>query len=326
MMSRSSVTAMPEIWTKYPSSTKNAARGVEEARVDPGQIRGSASRYARRMLLLVDLDGTVWHGTIPVPGVAAVLAERASRGDTVAYVTNNAMYHREAYLPRLAAVGAPFAIELIITTARATALYLASLRPAVERVLALGTDGLLRELRDVGLDAIAAGEAAARFRSGADPVEASRYPQAVVVSLDRELDYDRLVVSMASIRAGAIFIATNRDPVYQTERGLQPGAGAVVAALETMTGIAPFSIGKPEPHLLEAAVQAAGQTPGDAVMIGDSLWADIPAARAAGVRSILLLTGVSTADHLAAVAPGERPTAVARDADELAAALDALGG
>ena len=73
-------------------------------------------------------------------------------------------------------------------------------------------------------------------------------------------------------------------------------------------------------------MEAAGQAPGDAVMIGDSLWADIPAARAAGVRSILLLTGVSTADHLEAVPRGERPTAVARDAAELAAALDALGG
>ena len=131
---------------------------------------------------------------------------------------------------------------------------------------------------------------------------------------------------MASIRAGAIFIATNRDAVYQTERGLQPGAGSVVASLVTMTALEPYSIGKPEPHLLEAAMHAAGQAPGDTVMIGDSLWADIPAARAAGVRSILLLTGVSTVDHLAAVPQGERPTAVARDAAELAAALDALDG
>jgi phosphoglycolate/pyridoxal phosphate phosphatase family enzyme len=285
-------------------------------------MRTPADRYDRRMLLLVDLDGTVWHGANPVPGVAAVLADRASRGDVVAYVTNNSMHHREAYLPRLAAVGAPAAIELIVTSARATALYLASLVPAVERVLALGSDGLVAELRDAGLRAVGAGQAAGRFRSGADPVEASGEPQAVVVGLDRSVDYERLVVTAACIRAGARFVATNRDPVFPSERGLQPGAGTLVAAIEATTGVTPVSIGKPEPHLLRAASKAAGVPLDDAVMIGDSLHTDIPAAHAAGVRSILLLTGVSTADHLAAVAVDERPTAVALDAAELAAALD----
>ena len=81
----------------------------------------------------------------------------------------------------------------------------------------------------------------------------------MVVGLDPQLTYLRLAAAADCIRAGARFIATNRDPVYPTERGLRPGAGSIVAALEATTGVTPVSIGKPEPYLLELA--AAGGRP-----------------------------------------------------------------
>jgi len=278
------------------------------------------------MLLLVDLDGTVWRGSTPVPGVPALLTARVARGDTVVYVTNNSMHHRAAYIPWLRAAGAPAAVEIIVTSARATALHVAGLSPRIERVLAVGSDGLVAELREVGLRVTAAGEAAPRYRARVDAMEASGDPQVVVAGLDRAIDYDRLAVAVACIRAGAVFVASNRDPVFPTERGLEPGAGSIVAALETASGVVPFSIGKPQPHLLQEAARAAGLPLADAVVIGDSLHTDIPAAHAAGVRSILVLTGVARREHLAALDAAARPTAVAADADELARALDAIGG
>ena len=88
----------------------------------------------------------------------------------------------------------------------------------------------------------------------------------------------------------------------------------------------PVSIGKPEPHLLEAAAHAVGREPGEAVMIGDSLLTDIKAAKAVGARSVLMLTGVSTREQVDALPKDERPDAIAADAAELAAALERLSG
>jgi ribonucleotide monophosphatase NagD (HAD superfamily) len=128
------------------------------------------------------------------------------------------------------------------------------------------------------------------------------------------------------VRAGARFIATNRDPVYPTERGLRPGAGAVAAALEATTGVTPLSIGKPEPHLLELAAEAVGRHASEAVMIGDGIGTDLAAARAVGARCVLMLTGVATREQVDALPAEEQPMTVAVDAAGLAAALDALDG
>jgi ribonucleotide monophosphatase NagD (HAD superfamily) len=88
--------------------------------------------------------------------------------------------------------------------------------------------------------------------------------------------------------------------------------------------VTPYTIGKPGPHLLELAAEAVGREAKDAVMIGDGIATDLAAARAVGARCVLMLTGVSTADELAALPEAERPTAVAEDAAGLAAALEAL--
>lgn len=277
------------------------------------------------MLLLVDLDGVVYRGADPVPGVAAVLAGRVAAGDDVVYVTNNSMHYRADYLTRLSDLGAPVSADRVVSSARATALYLVEREPAIRRVLALGASGLERELRDVGLDVVTAAHAATRVsQEGIDGFDAAGRPDAVVVGLDPALTYLRLSVAADAIRAGARFIATNRDPVYPTERGLRPGAGSLVAAVETTTGVTPTVIGKPGPLLLEEAAHAAGAEARDAVMIGDGLVTDIAAAHAVGARSVLILTGVTTRAQVEALPPEERPTAVAADSAELATVLDAL--
>jgi phosphoglycolate/pyridoxal phosphate phosphatase family enzyme len=277
------------------------------------------------VLLLVDLDGVVYRGSVPVPGVAALLARRAQAGDDVVYVTNNSMHYRADYVTRLSELGAPVSADRVVSSSRATALYLHEQKPEVRRVLALGAAGLERELRDVGLDVVTAAHAATRMsQEGIDGFVAAGGPDAVVVGLDPAVTYLRIAAAADAIRAGARFIATNRDPVYPTERGLRPGAGSLVAAIEAATGVIPVSIGKPEPLLLHEAARAVGRDPADSVMIGDSLATDIPAARRVGARSVLVLTGVTRPDQLDALAADERPTCVARDAGELSAVLDQL--
>ncbi|HEX9551201.1 MAG TPA: HAD-IIA family hydrolase [Candidatus Limnocylindrales bacterium] len=274
------------------------------------------------MLLLVDLDGVVYRGADPVPGIAALLTARVAAGDDVVYVTNNSMHYRADYVTRLASMGAPVTADRVVSSPRATALYLVEREPGVRRVLTVGASGLDRELRDVGLDVVAAAHVAERMaKEGLDGWAAAGHPDAVVAGLDPQLTYLRIAAAADCIRAGARFIATNRDPVYPTERGLRPGAGSVVAAIEATAGVVPLIIGKPQPALLEEAARVAGADPREAVVIGDGLGTDIAAARAVKARSVLILTGVSTRAEVEALAPELRPTAVAADAAELEAAL-----
>lgn len=275
------------------------------------------------MILLVDLDGVVYRGQDPVPGTAALLAERAARGDTVVYVTNNSMHYRADYVDRLAGMGCPVTADRVVSSPRATALYLQANHPEVRRALAIGRSGLRRELEDVGIQVVMAEDAGARMEAeGIDGVTAAGNPGVVVVGLDPELTYYRLAAAADCVRAGALFIATNRDPLYPTERGLLPGAGSMVCGVEAAAGHSPLVIGKPEPALLETAARVVGGDPRAAVMIGDSLTSDMAAARAVGCRSILMLTGVTTPAQAAALTPDQRPTAIVRDAAELAIALD----
>jgi len=274
------------------------------------------------MLLLVDLDGVVYRGSEPVPGIAALLAQRAAAGDDVVYVTNNSMHYRADYVTRLASLGAPVTADRVISSPRATALYIAQREPGLRRVLSVGASGLDRELRDVGLDVVGAAYAAERMaKEGLDGWATAGHPDAVVAGLDPQLTYLRIAAAVDCIRAGARFIATNRDPVYPTERGLRPGAGSVVAAIEAASGVVPLVIGKPEPLLMEEAARAAGADPRDAVVIGDGLLTDIAAAHAVGARSVLLLTGVSTRAQAEALPHDRQPTAIAQDAAELADVL-----
>ena len=277
------------------------------------------------LLLLVDLDGVVYRGEDPVPGVAAVLTARAAAGDDVVYVTNNSMHYRADYVRRLTDLGAPVAPDRIVSAPRATALYLQERHPEVRRVLAVGAGGLDRELRDVGLEVVNAGFAAERMsKEGIDGVAASGGVQAVVAGVDPQMTYLRIAAAADCVRAGALFIATNRDPVYPVEVGLRPGAGAIVAAIEVASSVAPITIGKPEPLLMEEAAHAVGRDPKEGIVIGDGILTDIAAARAVGARSVLMMTGVTTGAALEALPSTDRPTKVAGDAVELARVLEEL--
>jgi HAD superfamily hydrolase (TIGR01450 family) len=277
------------------------------------------------LLLLVDLDGVVYRGDDPVPGVAELLAARAAQGDDVVYVTNNSMHYRADYVTRLTDLGAPVAPDRVVSAPRATALYLQERHPEVRRVLAVGASGLDRELRDVGLEVVNAGFAAERMgREGIDGVAAAGAPQAVVAGVDPQLTYLRIAAAADCIRGGALFIATNRDPVYPTERWLRPGAGSIVSAIEVAAGRPPVVIGKPEPLLMEEAAHAVGRDPKEAIVIGDGIVTDLAAANAVGARTILMLTGVTTGAALEALPSADRPFKVASDATELAQLLAEL--
>src|SRR5215217_243310 len=116
------------------------------------------------LLLLVDLDGVLYRGAEPVPGVAAVLATRAAQGDDVVYVTNNSMWYRAEYVDRIAGMGAPASADRIVSSPRATALYLRDHEPSIQHVLTMGAGGMDRELEDAGFRVTRAGDVGERLR------------------------------------------------------------------------------------------------------------------------------------------------------------------
>jgi ribonucleotide monophosphatase NagD (HAD superfamily) len=180
--------------------------------------------------------------------------------------------------------------------------------------MVFGGPGLVRELGDVGLNTLPC-----------SPEGLAQEPDALVVGIDFDLTHERLSVAASAVRAGAYFAATNRDPVFPLPGRLMAGAGSIVAALVAAAGREPdLVIGKPEPALLRAAAAVAGVPVEEAVVIGDGLRTDILAARRVGARSVLMLTGVTSAAMLAAVPASEGPTFVAADAAELEATLQRL--
>ena len=153
------------------------------------------------MLLLVDLDGVVYRGPDPVPGVAEVLARRARRGDELVFVTNNSMHYRADYVARLRSMGLPVTPDRVVSAPRATALFLVGQASPPARVLAVGAEGLFRELRDVGLEVVRSEDAAPRaVQERIDGFEAAGRPDTVVVGLDPGLTYGRIAVAADAAR------------------------------------------------------------------------------------------------------------------------------
>jgi 4-nitrophenyl phosphatase len=251
----------------------------------------------------LDLDGVIWSGTDPIPGSAQAVAELRAAGHSVVFVTNNSFSTIGQQEAKLASFGID-ATDAVITSGQAAA---SVLQPG-ERAVVLGGPGVIealeaREVEVVEHHGLSDGERAI----------AAAGIHAVVVGLDWDLDYHRLSVAVQAVLGGARFIATNTDPTYPSERGLLPGAGALVAAVTEATGTVPLVAGKPESP---AAALVKARFGSDGVMIGDRPETDGAFAVALGYDFGLVLSGVtSSPDHVVPT-----PQVVARDLAALVAA------
>ncbi|HEX7173515.1 MAG TPA: HAD-IIA family hydrolase [Candidatus Limnocylindria bacterium] len=264
---------------------------------------------ARVRLVIFDLDGVVYRGSEPIAGAAELVRWLHARRVAVRFATNNSMIAREAYVTRLRGMGIETSVEEIVTSSSATVEHLHRHAPDVRRVLAIGADGMREELSAAGFEVEMAGEVKAHSPGGRLP----GVYDAVIVGLDPAFDYARLSAAMSAVAAGARFIATNADARYPTPTGFVPGAGAIVAALAAATGATPEIIGKPEPAMFRAILEASGIDAAEAVVIGDNPASDVIGARRAGCAAILVLTGVADADSVATLDAEAVPHAVAAD-------------
>ena len=273
-------------------------------------IAGMPDLPPRIRLVVFDLDGVIYRGSDPIPGAPELVGWLHKAGTAVRFATNNSMIAREGYVERLAAMGIPTSADEIVTSSSATVEHLKRHEPGVRSVLAIGADGMRHDLTQAGLEVVMA--------DAADPPAAvggplARRYDAVIVGLNPAVDYDQLAIAMAAIADGARLIATNADTRYPTPAGFLPGAGSIVAALATATGVAPEVIGKPAPAMFRAILEASGVDATEAVVVGDNPDADVAGAHRAGCAAILVLTGVADAAQAAALEGERRPEAVADD-------------
>lgn len=254
---------------------------------------------------IFDLDGTVYLGDVPLPHVAEAIALLRSLGKKVAFLTNSTLHHRRFYAEKLASMGIPASPADVVTSAYGTALWLsANSHGQPLTALAVGEEGLLLELTEAGVEVHQVG-----------PVSF------VVVGLDRRFSYHRLAEAQRAILDGARFIATNADPVFPTENGPTPGAGTIVSAVACASGARPKVIGKPRPYLIRQVLRGWRISPQQCLLVGDSLASDIAAAHAAGIKSALVLTGLSKRQDVDAIHPSRRPHVVLDDLGQFCEAL-----
>lgn len=247
----------------------------------------------RHDCLLLDLDGTVFRGHEPTTGAVESLATLDAR---VLYVTNNASRSAAEVAGHLQDLGFDATSDDVVTSAQSAARLLANQLSDGAAVLVVGTESL-------------AGEVAA---CGLTPVRtADDNPVAVVQGHDPETGWAILSEAALAIRAGALWVAANVDRTLPSERGLLPGNGSMVAALRTATDSEPQVAGKPAPTLMNDALARGDFT--TPLVIGDRLDTDIEGANAAGLPSLMVLTGVNNAADMVHAAPGRRPDFVAED-------------
>ncbi|MFZ2486824.1 MAG: HAD-IIA family hydrolase [Anaerolineae bacterium] len=260
----------------------------------------STLRSARAFLL--DGDGVLYRGQQALPGAQSFIATLNTSATPYLLLTNNASRTPQQLADAMAEVGIGMDADHIFTSAQATALWLQSRYPAGTLILPVGESGLLVALEEAG------------FRLSGD----YRAAELVVVGLDRQANYTSLAAAALAIGRGCPFIATNPDRSIPTERGVEPGAGALAAFLQATTEVVPVVIGKPEPDFFHQALRKLNIAAADAVMVGDRYETDILGGSQAGLRTAAVLTGISSAAEFAAADPA--PTWVFAGLPELLAA------
>ncbi len=221
---------------------------------------------------LIDMDGVLYRGSELIPGADAFVARLLERGIPFRFLTNNSQRTRRDVVAKLSRMGITVDEEHVFTCAMATARFLASRKPAGTAYV-IGEGGLLTALHQNGYAVV------------------DHDPDFVIVGEGRTFNLEMVETAVRMILGGAKLIATNPDASCPTSNGVRPGCGAMVAMLETATGVRAFSVGKPSPVMMRAARKELGLPTDQTIMIGDTMETDILGGVQSGLHTVLVLSG-----------------------------------
>ncbi len=250
--------------------------------------------------VVCDLDGVVYRGPTPVEHAVESLSAATV---PVIYATNNASRPPQVVADHLRELGLDVTERDVLTSSQAGADHLARVLPAGSPVLAVGGPGVALALTEHGLVVVEPSD----FGSGTVPV------RGVLQGYGPSVTASDLAQAAYAVQSGAVWVATNTDATLPTHRGTAPGNGMMVAAVSRACGVDPIVVGKPEAPLYLVCAQRLGQPAGSLVAVGDRLDTDIAGAVAAGLDSVLVLTGVDTWQTAAQAPRALRPTYLVTD-------------
>ncbi|MFD1990126.1 TIGR01457 family HAD-type hydrolase [Paenibacillus nicotianae] len=255
--------------------------------------------------LLIDLDGTLYHGDTVIEGASAWIQDLQSKQIPYLFVTNNSSRTPQGVADHLTHLGIPASAAQVCTSAMAAAYYIAQQSPA-SSVYVIGEDGLKQAATEHGLQLT------------------EEQPDYVLQGIDRQFTYEKLTKALRLIAGGAKFILTNPDLQLPSHDGLLPGAGTIGASIVAATGIEPVVIGKPSAILMEYALERLGLPAKDAIVVGDNLLTDIAAGAAAGCVTVLVLSGITTTDNISTheAKAGVKADIICQDLAEVISALE----
>lgn len=233
-------------------------------------------RHVRAVLF--DMDGVIYVGNQPLPGVQALLDYLDATGRRWLCITNNASNTSQMFADKLAKMGIQADPVHILGSAEATAAWLGEQAPQKGKVIMLGMEGLRTALLNEG------------FTLVDDPFAA----EFAVAGINFNLVYEDVARIALAVRNGARFVGTNIDPTYPSERGQIPGTGSIIAMLEAATSVKPEIVGKPYPGMYELAMHRVQSQPAETMMVGDRYETDITGATTLGLVTTGVLTGISS--------------------------------
>jgi NagD protein len=224
---------------------------------------------------LIDMDGVLVRGTQMIPGADKFIEKLQETEMGYLVLTNNSLYTPRDLAHRLNLIGLEIPEARIYTSAMATAYFLQSQRPGGTAYV-IGESGLTGAIHNIGY------------------VITDLDPDYVVLGETNAYNYEMVTRAIRLIELGARFIATNPDVSGPSEAGTVPGCGAMAALIEKATGKMPFFVGKPNPLMMRSALNYLDVHSEDTAMVGDRMDTDIVAGVESGMRTILVLTGVTT--------------------------------
>ena len=230
--------------------------------------------------LLIDLDGTMYHGDSPIEGASQLITYLQEHNWLYRFVTNNSSATAQQVAERLNTMGISANAEHICTSAQATAHYIAKQCGSNQpKAFIIGEHGLRSALLDAGIEIT------------------DENPDYVVQGIDKSFNYDKASQAITLIRAGATFIMTNPDLLLPANGGFIPGAGSIGAMLQASSGKQPIVIGKPSKILVHYALSQLGIEAHEALVVGDNMSTDIAAGVHSGCGTVLLYTGLTNANN-----------------------------
>jgi len=260
--------------------------------------------------VIFDLDGVLYRGGELCPGASQGTAAVREDGVAVLFMTNNASRTPDQVAEHLRSFGIEAHADEVLNSSQVGAAHLAQMAGSGNDstdagdplVLAVGGPGVAAALREEGFSCIPAAEV---------PDEGPSRPfWAVLQGYGPEMLVHDLHEVAYAVNDGAVWVATNADSTLPTSRGLAPGNGALLAAVTHGTGLTPEVVGKPFPRSYGIALDRLGLSADEVLAVGDRLDTDIEGARAAGLSSALVLTGVHGRADMKSASAEQQPDVV----------------